>query len=103
ANLDAGGEALPPDGVYVVRVFRGSETAPGLANLGVRPTFGEGGPRVLEVHVPGWSGDLYGESIEVRFVRRLRDERKFDGPDALRRQIAEDLEALRRSVAAGEV
>lgn len=102
ANLDVEGEILPPDGVYLVRVFRGRETAPGLVNLGVRPTFG-GGPRHLEVHVPGWSGDLYGETLEVRLIRRLRPEMRFDGPEALRRQIGADLAALREAVAGGEV
>jgi riboflavin kinase/FMN adenylyltransferase len=103
ANLELGRQLLPPDGVYLVRVFHGGETAPAVANLGVRPTFGEGGARGLEVHVPGWSADLYGETLEVRFVRRLRDERKFDGAAALRAGIAQDLEALARSVARGEV
>lgn len=102
ANLDLGGEALPPDGVYLVRVFRGAATAPGLANLGVRPTFG-GGERAFEVHVPGWTEDLYGEVVEVRLLRRLRGETRFESPDALRAQIERDLEALRRAVAAGEV
>lgn len=103
ANLDLGSQLLPPDGVYLVRVFRGAGTAPGVANLGVRPTFGAGGRRGLEVHVPGWSGDLYGEMLEVRFVRRLRGERRFEDAEALRAQIARDLADLARAVAAGEV
>jgi len=102
ANLDVKGQVLPPDGVYLVRVFRGSETAPGVANLGVRPTFG-GGARALEVHVPGWEGDLYGRYLEVRLVRRLRPEQRFESPKALREQIAADLGALREAVANGEV
>jgi riboflavin kinase/FMN adenylyltransferase len=102
ANLDLAGEALPPDGVYLVRVFRGAETAPGLANLGVRPTFG-GGKRAFEVHVPGWNGPLYGETIEVRLVRRIRDEIRFAGPEELRARIERDVEELRRAVSAGEV
>jgi len=103
ANLDVEGELLPPDGVYLVRVFRGDATAPGVANVGRRPTFGAGGERGLEVHVPGWSGDLYGETLEVRLVRRVRGEVAFPDAAALRAQIARDLEELARAVASGEV
>lgn len=103
ANLDVSGQVLPPDGVYLVRVFHGALTAPGVANLGVRPTFGEGGARGLEVHVPQWSGDMYGDVLEVRLGRRLRDEKKFRGAEELKKQIARDLADLAQAVAAGEI
>jgi len=103
ANVDVGGQVLPPDGVYLVRVFRGGQTAAGVANLGSRPTFEEGGKRTLEVHVPGWAGDLHGDVLEVRPVRLLRPERKFESADALRAQIAADLDALAQAVARGEI
>jgi len=103
ANLDVAGMVLPPDGVYLVRVFLGGETAPAIANLGVQPTFGPGAPRRLEVHVPGWERDLYGETMEVRMVRFLRPERRFESAAALKRQIARDLAELARSVEAGEI
>lgn len=103
ANVDLGDQILPPDGVYLVRVFRGVETAPAVMNLGLRPTFGGSGGRTLEVHVPGWSGDFTGESLEVRPVRLLRRERKFESPAALKAQIDADLKALREAVAKGEV
>jgi len=103
ANLDVEGELLPPDGVYLVRVFCGAETAPGVANLGRRPTFGAEGERAFEVHVPGWTGEKYGETFEVRLVRRIRPEIRFPDATALRAQIARDLEELARAVASGEV
>ena len=103
ANLDVSGHVLPPDGVYLVRVFRGALTAAGVANLGVRPTFGEGGARGLEVHVPEWSGDMYGDVLEVRLGRRLRDEKKFRSAEELKDQIARDLADLAQAVAAGEI
>ena len=103
ANLDVSGQVLPPDGVYLVRVFLGAETAPAIANLGVPPTFGAGAPRRLEVHVPGWSRDLYGQTIEVRLVRRIREEQRFEDEAALRAQIKNDLAELQRSVADGEI
>lgn len=103
ANVDVGNQVLPPDGVYLVRVFHGGHTAPGVANLGHRPTFEKGGRRTLEVHVPGWSGDLHGDVLEVRPVRFLRPERRFESADALREQIAADLDALAQAVARGEI
>jgi riboflavin kinase/FMN adenylyltransferase len=103
ANLGISGQLLPPHGVYLVRVFRRGETAPGVANLGVRPTFGAGGARTLEVHVPGWRGEMYGEQLDIRLIRRLRDERRFEDVAALKAQIAADLEALAEAVAKGEV
>ena len=103
ANLDVSGQLLPPHGVYLVRVFRQRETAAGVANLGVRPTFGPGGACALEVHVPGWRGEMYGEQLDIRLIRRLRDERRFEDVAALRAQIAADLEALAEAVAKGEV
>jgi riboflavin kinase/FMN adenylyltransferase len=102
ANIAVEGQLLPPDGVYLVRVFRGGETAAAVANLGVRPTFGEGA-RTLEVHIPGWGGDLLGQTLEVRPVKRLREERRFADVAALKAQIAADLEALARAMARGEI
>ncbi len=103
ANVDVKDQLLPPDGVYLVRVFRGVDMAPAVMNLGLRPTFGGPGGRTLEVHVPGWQGDFTGEALEVRPVRRLRAERKFEDVEALKAQIKLDLEALAQAVARGEI
>jgi len=103
ANLDVAGMVLPPDGVYLVRVFLGAQTAPAIANLGVQPTFGPGAPRRLEVHIPGWQRDLYGQTLEVRMMRFLRPEQEFEGPAELKEQIAIDLAELARAVEAGEL
>jgi riboflavin kinase/FMN adenylyltransferase len=103
ANVDVGEQILPPDGVYLVRVFRGADTAAGVMNLGVRPTFGGSGGRALEVHVPGWTGDFAGAILEIRPVRFLRPERKFESPAALKAQIEVDLQALAQAVARGEI
>ena len=103
ANVAVDRQVLPPDGVYLVRIFRGAETAPAIANLGVRPTFGGGGARHLEVHVPGWTGNHYGEVLEVRLVHYLRPEAAFDDVEALQEQISRDLHALDRAVARCEI
>jgi riboflavin kinase/FMN adenylyltransferase len=94
ANLAPQSCVLPPRGVYAVEVIHDGETFAGVANLGARPTFADASPApasTLEVHLLDWSGDLYGSTLEVCFVRRLRDERKFQDGDALSRQIRADI------------
>jgi riboflavin kinase/FMN adenylyltransferase len=92
ANLAVEPLQLPKDGVYAVvaRVLDepGAELLRGVANLGYRPTFDAG--HSIEVHLLGFEGDLYGKRMRVGFVARIRGEAKFDGLDALRRQIDRD-------------
>ena len=81
----------PLQGVYAVRVSGGGlEEAPGVANVGVKPTIGESLEATLEVHVLEGSPDLYGERLTVRFRHKLRDEQKFPSLDALKAGIAAD-------------
>ena len=94
ANVALQGGALPPNGVYAVEAVVDGETFAAVANLGSRPTFAEGEPS-LEVHLLDFSGDLYGRELEVTFRHLLRDERRFDGPEALKAQIAIDVAAAR--------
>jgi riboflavin kinase/FMN adenylyltransferase len=97
ANLRTAVEALPGDGVYAVRVRvlgRDDEAwMNGVMNIGVRPTFAAG--RSVEVHLLDTERDLYGATLRVECVARLRDEARFDGIDALRAQIARDVAAAR--------
>ena len=93
ANLAAHNEQFPPDGVYSVQVHLGGRVVPGVANIGSRPTVKTAGDRLLEVHLIGYSGDLYGQDIEAEFLRFLRPEKKFPDLDALRAQIALDVRA----------
>jgi riboflavin kinase/FMN adenylyltransferase len=87
---------LPPPGVYAVRVQTPSGLYGGMLNLGGRPTFGD--ERLsLEAHLFDAAGDWYGATVRVDFVRRLRDVRRFDGPDALVAQLRID-EAAARAV-----
>lgn len=94
ANIDLEGVAALGRGVYAADGFIEGETAPRRAavNLGVRPTFGGDQPR-LEAHFPGFEGDLYGRTVRLIFLTRLRDERRFDSVDDLRAQLAEDVKA----------
>lgn len=96
ANLAVNREQLPPPGVYAVRATGAADSWDGVANLGFRPTVeGEGTELRLEAHLFGLEGEIYGEELEVEFVAKIRDERKFDGLEALRRQIADDVAAAR--------
>jgi len=98
ANLRIVGMVLPPDGVYAVRVhLRGSEYS-GVANLGFKPTFSEH-EHSLEAHLFDFDAALYGQRIEVSFIKRLRGETKFANVQALVEQIAFDAAAARRILA----
>ncbi len=81
----------PLQGVYAVSVSGGGlHKAPGVANVGVKPTIGESLEATLEVHVLEGSPDLYGERLTVQFWHKLRDEQKFPSLDALKAGIAAD-------------
>ncbi|HPA19162.1 MAG TPA: bifunctional riboflavin kinase/FAD synthetase [Verrucomicrobiae bacterium] len=94
ANLDVEGEKLPPDGVYAGTCDIGGQTHPVAINIGTRPTLG-GTERRVEAHIIGFDGDLYGQRIEVPLLKFLRPETRFDNLDALRAQIARDVEATK--------
>jgi riboflavin kinase/FMN adenylyltransferase len=97
ANLLLDTELLPAHGVYAVRARAdGIEgTFPGVMNLGVRPTV-DGSRLSVEVHLLGWSGDLYGAGMTVDLVQRVREERRFPSLDALVAQIRADAAAAAR-------
>lgn len=89
ANLERGEEQYPPDGVWAVRAGVGGVWHPAVANLGVRPTV-DGSVRQLEVHLIGFQGDLYGELMEVDWIRHLRGEKRFASLDELAAAIEVD-------------
>jgi riboflavin kinase/FMN adenylyltransferase len=103
ANLEPVAEMLPPDGVYAVRVDElgddgeASFLAGGVTNIGVRPTV-DGTRRTVETFLLGFSGDLYDMRLRVHLVARLREERKFEGLDALKTQILADCAEARRKL-----
>ena len=95
-NLNLHRRVSPLQGVYAVQVAGLEQQAiPGVANIGVRPTVA-GDPRyLLEVHLFGFDRRVYGEHVSVEFIRKLRDERRFEDFEALRQQILLDAEAAR--------
>jgi riboflavin kinase/FMN adenylyltransferase len=95
ANLEILNGLYPRTGVYAVEVIMGNETYPGVADVGYNPTFGQN-PLSVEVHILDFSRDIYGEEIQLIFHERIRDEKTFENPDALARQIGEDVHAARK-------
>jgi riboflavin kinase/FMN adenylyltransferase len=92
-NLKPEQEMLPAQGVYVTRtrIDGESKTRRSVTNVGVRPTFNGSGV-TIETHLLHFSEEIAPEHIEVHFWKRLRPEKKFNGPDELRAQIAKDIE-----------
>ncbi len=110
ANLDVTGLVLPPDGVYAVHAqilpnaaaspathdSRPSPSFRAVLNIGIRPTIKTAVPeRRVEAHLLDFQGDLYGREVELIFVQKLRDERKFPSVAELQAQIARDIQQAR--------
>ena len=90
ANIQTDNELLPPNGVYATTLMVDGIAHGSMTNIGLRPTFGLDATPVVETHVLGFTGSLYGAHVRLGFVRRMRDERKFDDIDALRLQLETD-------------
>ncbi|MCL1892991.1 MAG: riboflavin biosynthesis protein RibF [Holophagaceae bacterium] len=94
ANLQWEQEFIPANGVYITKVScptRLNEPSLGLTNIGEKPTFGSQ-QQTIETHLLGINTDLYGANIELELLHRIRGEQKFDNPESLIIQIAEDIE-----------
>jgi len=96
ANLRMDLPLLVPTGVYACRARCGSATYRAMVNVGNRPTF-EGQTFAIEAYLLDFSGDIYDRSVCLDFHRRVRDERKFGSVEALKEQIARDVELARTS------
>jgi len=93
ANLEVNPEqAIPGDGVYATRTYVGRNAYASVTNIGRRPTFGKG-DRTLEVYLIGFDRAVYGEEIKVEVVEKLRSEKHFPTPEALKEQIGRDVQA----------
>ncbi len=95
ANLAGGEQMVPARGVYAGRcLLPGGELWPAVVNVGERPTFGGGG-LVVEAHLLDFEGDLYGQSVRLAFLERLRDERRFASKGELVERIRQDVREAR--------
>jgi len=102
ANLETEKEQLPAPGVYAIKVRHNLQEYNGVVNLGKRPTFGNG-RSTIEVHLLDFSGDLYGEKMRIYFVERLREEKKFTGPEQLTAAIRADILKARQILGARQI
>ena len=86
---------LPSDGVYIGEIVIDNKVYKSLINIGKNPTF-DADKRTLEVHIPGFSGDIYEKEARVIFYKKIREEIKFNSPEELTQQIKKDLELLKK-------
>src|SRR5437773_8563456 len=101
ANLSAHNEQFPPNGVYFAEAKLDGVAYPGVVNLGYRPTVSSSKTeRILEIHLLDFDRDIYGKDLELRFIRYLRPEKKFENVDALVHQIERDVQQARELSAA---
>ena len=102
ANLDVDPkQALPADGIYATRVYISSQAYQSMTNIGKRPTFG-GSKRLVEVYILDYHSNLYNHELKIDFIQRLRDEKRFDTIDELKRQVTEDVKQGRAILAETE-
>jgi riboflavin kinase/FMN adenylyltransferase len=93
ANLDVSGLALPPNGVYAAQAIAGGSVHRAVVNIGWRPTVQSTVPQLrVEAHLLDFKADLYGQELELLFVDKLRDEKKFASLEDLRQQISQDIQ-----------
>ena len=95
ANIQLSNEVLPPLGVYLVYVRFDGKVFPGIANLGHRPTFKSGKEVVLEVHLLDFHGHLYGKTVILQYLKKVRDEKYFPSVETLKKQIQNDVRLAR--------
>ncbi|MGI8835483.1 MAG: bifunctional riboflavin kinase/FAD synthetase [Pyrinomonadaceae bacterium] len=95
ANLHPHNRVIPRNGVYVTGALIDGQWRRSVTNVGLRPTFGGDAEPSVETFVMDWAGDLYGDVLRVRFLHRLRDERKFNSIGELTAQIQQDVERAR--------
>jgi riboflavin kinase/FMN adenylyltransferase len=95
ANLATGNELIPPHGVYATTVRLDGVIYPSITNVGIRPTFVDEPTTVIETHLLDVERDLYGRTLRLGFVQRLRDERRFESVDLLKAQVGADVQKAR--------
>jgi riboflavin kinase/FMN adenylyltransferase len=97
ANMDINGLGLPPCGVYAAQVIIGNERFNGILNLGYKPTVSGKNPLLTcEVHIFDFNRDIYSDKIEVEFLDKIRDEKKFGSLEELKLQIKNDIQIARQ-------
>lgn len=91
ANIETRNELIPPHGVYATTAMVNGVVLPSVTNIGSRPTFEDSTKTVIETHILNFNEDVYGKPLQLGFVQRMRDERRFPDVDALKAQIDADV------------
>jgi riboflavin kinase/FMN adenylyltransferase len=91
-KLDSQKKLVPNDGIYFVKVNIDTENYFGMTSIGVRPTFQPMGKRTIEVNILDFNEDIYGSDIQINFLRRMRNEFRFDSAEQLIQQMHKDKE-----------
>ena len=99
ANLliDSQHKIIPPKGVYLVSIFHHQNQYYGMMNIGTRPTL-NGDKQTIEVHIFEFNKNIYGRSLTIHFIEKIRDEQKFESFDALKKQLIKDKEICKRNL-----
>lgn len=90
ANINPHHEVLPASGVYAVKIFYREKEYRGICNIGTRPTFSPEDNQTIEAHLFNFKKNIYGQDLEIQFIRKIRDEKKFPGHSSLVEQIKKD-------------
>lgn len=100
ANIDPHHEVIPPSGVYAVKVLLNnaevSAKLNGICNIGTKPTFKQSDERHIEAYILNFNQNIYGKYLELQFIKKIRDEKKFASPEELAEQIKKDIGIARR-------
>ena len=102
ANINPHHEVLPPAGVYAVRIIFNKKKLNGICYIGSRPTIkeqkikGKKSPKHIEVHIFDFNKNIYGKYLEIQFIKRIRDEKKFPSRLALTQRVKKDIASVRK-------
>ncbi|MDD5006136.1 MAG: riboflavin biosynthesis protein RibF [Candidatus Omnitrophica bacterium] len=92
ANIDPHHEVIPPRGVYLVEAWLANKKLPGLANIGLRPTFKKENKEIIEIHLLNFKKNIYFKDLRIVFLKKLRSEKKFKKRSSLIEQINQDIQ-----------
>lgn len=103
ANINPHHEVIPPSGVYAVKIILGDKKLNGICNIGTKPTFdnrqyaigNRQKRKYIEAHIFNFNKNIYGRNLEVQFIKKIRDERKFNSRDLLAGQIKKDIACVK--------
>lgn len=96
ANIDPHHEVLPPSGIYAVTIIFNNKKFKGTCYIGSKPTFSLGKQKHIEVYIFNFKKNIYGKYLEIQFIRKIRDDRKFNSAESLATQIKKDIAKSRK-------